>query len=122
MGIRQKPRTAVQPSAGELTPLKKLDYTNEHGNQRRVFVPDNGHVPPEEGIPADMYGQLEALYADAPASFRHRLYDALWRRGLIEPADFLRKDAGDLYRSAMLETLRFDALNAIALAKESISS
>lgn len=120
MGIRQKSRAAVQPSGGELTKLIKLDYTDEHGNQRRVFVPEQGHFAPEEGIPADMYGQLDALYTDTPASFRHRLYNALWRRGLIEPADFLRKDAGDLYRSAMLETLRFDALNAIALAKESM--
>lgn len=119
MGVRQKPPAAIQSSAGDVTKLIKLDYLDEHGSQRRVFVPDNGYAAPEEGIPADMYGQLDRLYADATPDFRRRLYDALWRRGLIEPVDFLQKDTADKYRAAMLEVLRFDALNAIAIAKES---
>lgn len=99
--------------------MKKLDYTDEFGVKRRVYVPDNGDsTHADEGIPADFYNHLDSLYADAPESFRVRLYDALWRRGLIEPADMLQPGAIDLYRAAMREVLRADALDVLAKLKE----
>lgn len=97
---------------------RKQEYVDERGVTRLVFVPDNGYAVPEEGIPADMVDLIDGLYPDAPESFLVKLHDALRRRGLVQPADYLQPGAGDRYRSAMLEVLRHDAHNVIAKAKE----
>lgn len=100
--------------------MRKVDYVAPDGQMRRVGLPEGtDDYDPQEGIPLDMYAAIDGMYADAQETFRVRLWDALWRRGLIEPADYLTKDAPDKARSALLETLRFDALDLIAKAKES---
>jgi hypothetical protein len=101
-----------------LETFRKTDYTDRDGETRRVLLPANGEFRPEEGIPADMQPIVEQLYADATPAFRQRLWAALWRRNLIEPEQYLRPESAGVIRSALLEVLRYDALDLIAKAKE----
>jgi hypothetical protein len=99
--------------------LKPVDYRDENGVMRRVLLPaDSDRYDPEEGVPLDLYGDLDELYQDAPPVFRYNLYQMLYDRGLIEPADFLAPGALDIYRQVILSIIKHDGLSAQALAKE----
>ncbi len=98
---------------------KQVDYTDGNGLPRRVLLPDNGMTySPEEGIPLDLYDDLDDLYKHMPDEFKANLIRELWARDLIEPADFMQASAPDRYRQAMLMVIKYDAMNAISLAKE----
>jgi len=101
--------------------LKLTDYIDENGIQRRVLMPEDSRVSPDEGIPADAFYLLEALYADAPVAFRKELFGHLWTMGLIEPRDYLMPDAVEKYQRALRLTIRHDALSAIRIIKENVT-
>lgn len=92
----------------------KVDYRDERGIKRRALVPYDG-VDPSEGVPLSL--PIEQVYPDMPVAFIVRLTDALFERGLIEPADFFRAGAPELVRSAILDVAKHDALTIISLAK-----
>lgn len=92
-----------------------VDYYDEDGIKRRVLVPDTD-IPPREGIPLSL--PVDKLYNSMPREFRVRLMEALWSRGLVEPADFFKPGAAELTRNAIMDTCKFDALDIISLAKE----
>lgn len=97
--------------------VRKVDYTDALGIPRRVLLPDEASgIDPSEGIPLSL--DLDDLYAHMPPDFLRRLYTELWARGLVEPQDYLRPGAADLFMAALRAVVKYDALNAIALAKE----
>lgn len=98
--------------------LQKVDYQDARGIQRRVLIPTTYVVPPEEGIPADIFAILDELYADTPLSFRQRLYQALWRRGIIEIEHLSTGQGVTLYMAALKEAVKHDALSVIKRVKE----
>jgi len=93
----------------------KRDFFDNKGIRRRVIVPDE-NAPLTEGIPVSL--PIEKLYDTAPTDFVIRLVNALFARGLIEPEDFFKAGAAELTQNALLDTLKFDALNIVTLAKE----
>lgn len=97
--------------------LAGVDYTDGDGLQKRVALPP-GNKAYEEGIPVSL--DLDQLYGDCPLSFRKRLADELFARGLKEPTDFVRPGAAELVRAAVLGAVRRDALDIIGLARKVI--
>lgn len=93
----------------------KRDYYDERGIKRRVLVPDE-NAPLSEGIPISL--PVDNLYHSAPTDFVVRLVNALFARELIEPEDFFKPGAAELTRNALLDSLKFDAMNIITLAHE----
>lgn len=96
----------------------KHDYQDERGIMRRVLLPPTMDIPPEEGIPIDIFDVLDELMADVPWSFRERLYTALWRRNLIEVADLQSSQGASLYMAALKEAVKVDAFSIIKRVKE----
>lgn len=92
----------------------KVDYRDERGIKRRSLIPYEG-VDPTEGIPLSL--PIEQVYPDMPDSFIVRLTDALFERGIVEPADYFRAGAPELVRGAILDVAKHDALTIISLAK-----
>lgn len=84
------------------------DWIDKQGIKRRSAVPSE-YDKPDEGIPLDIYNELDILYEDTPLSFRVAFYDKLWQRGLIERKDFFARDAVDRFRQALLNALALDA-------------
>lgn len=102
-----------------MTNTRKVDYTSAEGLPQRSLIPaDANGIDPEEGIPLHL--DLDELYGHMPLEFRQRLYAALHARGLVEPRDFLKPGAAELYMAAMRSVIKEDALSAIKLAKEVI--
>lgn len=98
--------------------LIKQDYRDERGIMRRVLVPADYAVQLQEGIPADMFDILDELYQDTPFSFRERLYNALWRRNVIEVQDLNTSQGASLYMAALKEAVKADAFSVITRVKE----
>lgn len=103
-----------------MTKTRKVDYTSADGLPQRSLIPaDANGIDPSEGIPLHL--DLDPLYGHLPLEFRQRLYNALHARGLIEPADYLKPGAAEVYMAAMRHIFKQDALSAIRLAKEVIN-
>lgn len=96
----------------------KHDYRDSRGIMRRVLLPPNGAIAPEEGIPIDMFDVLDELLHDVPWSFRERLYTALWRRNLIEVSDLQTSQGASLYMAAFKEAVKVDAFSVLTRVKE----
>ena len=90
------------------------DYTDADGVKHRVLVPNEDSIV-EEGVPVSL--DIRQLYSHMPPGFVAKLTEALWSRGLIEPADYFKPGAHELTRDAILDMVRFDALSIISLAR-----
>lgn len=95
----------------------KRDFFDDRGIKRRVLVPDE-NAPLTEGIPVSL--PVDNLYNTAPPEFVVRLVNALFARGLVEPADFMQPGAAELTRVALLDTLKFDAQSIVSFANDHI--
>lgn len=93
----------------------RLDYVDSDGFRRRVLVPDE-HADPVEGIPVSV--PVELLYQHMPLTFQAQLINELWAVGLIEPADYLKGDAMQKVRAALLSVVKRDTLDILNLARE----
>lgn len=95
------------------------DIIAPDGSKRRVLAPADGSVDAaSEGIPVSL--DIGELYPHMPPAFVAALIEALWARGLVEPADFLKAGAAEKARSALLDVVKLDALDMIALAKKEL--
>jgi len=56
--------------------------------------------------------ELTKLYTHMPPEFSEALHEQLRARGLVNPADYFKPGAGDLYRAAILSVIKHDFLNA----------
>lgn len=61
---------------------------------------------------------LSSLYEHMPPEFAEKLTKALHARGLVEPGDYFKAGAANLFRSAMLNVIKHDFLSAQALAQK----
>ena len=95
----------------------KKDYINQQGIQRRVWLL-NTLDDPEQGMPADVFDDLDELYQDASQAFRDKLYSRLWQLNLIEPQDFQKSSAIKRYRQALQFAIKHDATDAIRHIKK----
>jgi hypothetical protein len=98
--------------------MRLVDYVDEQGIPRRVWLPDEGGLP-QEGIPASI--NLDELYAHAPHEFKVKLYQALWDVNLIQPKDFFAPGAPERIRAALLSVIREDLYSIQAKAKEQMN-
>lgn len=73
---------------------------------------------PEQAEPAQLGLDLSSLYEHMPPAFTEKLTNALRARGLVEPGDYFKPGAAQLFRSAMLGVIKHDFLSAQALAKK----
>ena len=96
--------------------MKVVDFTDYEGIPHRVALPEGESIPPEEGLKISL--DLDMLFSDLPAAFRQQFYLALWQVGLIEPCDYLRPGASDLFRRALNSAIRTDFYQVLAMAKE----
>lgn len=90
------------------------DTTDALGLPKRVLIPAG--ADPSEGIPVSF--DFEQVYARMPAPFIAELTKACWARGLIEPCDFLKPGADQLFKSAMLSVIKHDFLSVQTIAQE----
>lgn len=94
--------------------LIKLDYRQQNGVLQRVLLPHRD-FPPEEGVPISL--DLGRLYGHMPIDYVVKLTEALYNRGLVEPADFMKPGAAELTRAAILDVAKRDALDILSEAK-----
>jgi len=94
---------------------KKVDYTDKHGIKRRVILPDDDSIPPDEGIMVSV--DLERIFDHMSPESLKQLYNECWIRGLIEPSDFQKPGAGELYVQVMRAVYRHDWLTVKNLAE-----
>lgn len=92
----------------------KQDYIDAQGIPRRVLIPEG--EDPAQGIPISL--DLDDLYGHLPTEFRRRLYEEFHAQGLVEACDFLRPEAGNRFRAAMLSLIKHDWLSVTAIARE----
>lgn len=113
MGV--EPRENVNAVMNKLTSVKR-DYVDRDGIQRRVLIPpdvtDYG-----EGVPLSL--DVDVLFRHCGIDFVRDLSAELWARGLIEPADYLKAGAAELITAALRSVVKRDALDILALARES---
>lgn len=96
--------------------MRTVDFIDDEGIQRRVLLPDDTAASVDEGIPRSL--RVDELYSTASLAFRVRLVQELWNRGLVEPCDFLRPEAPELIRSALLAAVKMDTFDILTFAKE----
>lgn len=94
----------------------RVDYVDAEGIKRRVLLPSDDGMNPEEGIPVSV--PVDTLFEHMPIEFRRALVEALWNNGLIESIDFLHKDAPDKIRSSLLSVVKHDTMDILNLARE----
>lgn len=94
----------------------RVDYVDAEGINRRVLLPVDDGTNPDEGIPISV--PVDRLYEHMPVAFRRDLVAALWAVGLVESDDFLRKDAPDRIRAALLSVVKHDTMDILNLARE----
>lgn len=92
-------------------------YIDEQGITRLVYVPDE-YTPADEGIPASAV--LDGYFLDTGCSveFIKKLYNELWARGLIKPADYLKPRSAELIRAALLATTKSDVFAVQTIARD----
>ena len=100
--------------------MKTIDYRDADGIQRRVALPDESTIDPSEGLPVSL--NLDMLFEGLPHHFRVAFYQALWDVGLIEPCDYTRPGASDLFRRAMMIAIKQDFFAVLQLAREACDS
>jgi hypothetical protein len=97
--------------------MKVIDYQDADGVPHRVALPDGrDDIPPAEGLPVSL--NLDMLYTELEPEFRRNFYIALWNMGLIQPCDYLRPGASELFRRAFNSAIRTEFFRVMALAKE----
>ncbi|MEO8608908.1 MAG: hypothetical protein ABI690_13535 [Chloroflexota bacterium] len=74
-------------------------------------------LPPEEAAPVAPKFDFSELYGHMPDGFYKTLTNALHARGIIEPGDYFKAGAPELFRSAMLSVIKHDFLSVQTLAK-----
>lgn len=97
--------------------ITSVDYIDKEGIKRRVLLPvgeEDGAI--DEGIPVSL--PVDTLYLHMPLTFRKELIEALWNVGLIEPEDFLRGDAPNRIRAALMSVIKHDTMDILNLARE----
>lgn len=95
----------------------KVDFIDKEGIKRRVLMPEGDtDGSTDEGIPISL--PVDSLYEQMPLTFRKRLVEELWNVGLIEPEDFLRGDAPNRIRAALMSVIRKDTMDILNLARE----
>lgn len=105
--------TYREPST-DASHIRKVDTEDRSGLPIRVLVPND--VPTSEGIPVSM--PLDDLFGHLPVEFRKMLYNRLWERGLVEPSDYLKPEAGNLYKATIMSIIRVDFLQLRTIAEE----
>lgn len=95
--------------------MKRVKTTNNTGVSQVVLLPD-GETDATLGIPVSL--DLSTLYPHMPPEFVQILTRELHTRGLIEPCDYLKPGAAELYRAALLSVIRHDFLSIQTIAKE----
>lgn len=93
----------------------RKDFQDETGQWHRVLIPDD-RADLNEGVPLSL--PIERIYAHMGSDFVARLSAALFAHQLVEPNDFFRPGAHEQVQEALLDVVRFDAHNIIALARE----
>lgn len=96
--------------------LHPVDFIDDEGRNRRVLVPEESAIAPHEGLPVSL--ELDDIFPDAPPDFLTRLHNALWQQGLIEPQDYLKPGAPEIYKRALLSVVRLDFHRIRQLAQE----
>lgn len=94
----------------------KVDYRDNEGIQRRVLLPSDDGLNPDEGIPISL--PVDSLFSDMPLTFRVKLVDAFYAVGLVEASDFLVSGAAQRIQAALLSVVKHDVMDILALAKE----
>jgi len=97
-----------------MSKLTKVKTTNGLGVPQVVLIPDGEDAA--LGIPLSL--DLSTLYPHMPPAFVSALTGELHTRGLIEPCDYLKPGAAELYRAALLSVIKHDFLSVQTLAKE----
>lgn len=95
--------------------VKKVDYVDAEGIQRRVIIPE-GATEYQEGIPISL--PVDNLYQHCSAEFRQELMAELRARGLIEACDYLKPGASELIRASLIAVVKKDVLDIISFASE----
>ncbi len=67
--------------------------------------------------PVDNTFDLSSLYVHMPPAFTEKLTKALHARGLVQPGDYFKPNAAELFRSAMLSVIKNDFRSAQKLAR-----
>lgn len=111
---KRKPRK----EGGITAALKRQSTVDGQGIPRVVLLPE-GETDARMGIPVSL--DLSPLFGHMPADWQRDLYKALHARGLVEPADFLKPTAADLFRSAMLSVIKHDFNNVQSLVKQELN-
>lgn len=98
-----------------------LKGAKKHGEiirviQRELEQPESDGQPVDDLV--DNAFDLSSLYEHMPPTFTEKLTNALHARGLVEPGDYFKAGAAQLFRSAMLGVIKKDFLSAQALAKK----
>jgi len=90
----------------------KKDWIDASGVRRRSWLQFEADSP-EQGMPADVFDDLDILYQGTSETFRIILYGRLWDLNLIEPQDYDTNIAIRHYRQALQFAIRHDATDAI---------
>ena len=98
-----------------MSKLTKVKTTNGLGINQVVLIPE-GETDASLGIPISL--DLSTLYPHMPPAFVSALTGELHTRGLVEPCDYLKPGAAELYRAALLSVIKHDFLSVQTLAKE----
>ena len=94
--------------------IKRQSIKDNAGIPRVVFIPEG--EDPRMGIPASL--DLTELFGHMPKKFQQALYEALHAQGLIEPADYFKRDSADRYARALRSVLKHDFLSVQAIAQK----
>lgn len=105
------------PREAALPPYERTTVKDDSGISRVVLIPP-GEADASTGIPISL--DLSPLFGHMPPAFQRDFYKALHDQGLIEPADFFKPGAAELYRRALFTVIKHDFLNVQALAKQEI--
>lgn len=108
-------RMARHGNDKSMSNLTRRHITDDLGIPKVVLLPA-GETDTRLGIPVSL--DLSTLYAHMPPAFVQTLTGELHNRGLIEPCDYLKPGAAELYRAALLSVIRHDFLSIQTLAKE----
>lgn len=93
------------------------DFKDKQGIPRRALVPDE-YSDPKKGIIISIYLDEELRKRGWTPENITRLYDELWKRGLITPADVLNPQAQHLLRASLLAVVQMDSQTLQSIAKE----
>jgi hypothetical protein len=96
---------------------KISEIVDDDGLPSIVLHPDT--LPADEGIPVHL--DLTPIYGHLPDEWQRQLYAALWARGLKLPEDYLKPDAANQFKSALLHVIKHHFPDVQQLAREAKS-